>query len=138
MSGVASDRPAGPVGRAGVGLVEVIVAMTVLAIVLTSLAALTFTTAQRARSVTDDAYRQAVLTQHVNRFMALPYDSIADRVGCATVTTGTLPHEACVTSTVSGIVTTLKIKVTPSRAGIASDSVIFERVRIRTPNPLST
>ena len=124
--------------RAGAGLVEVVLAMTILAIVLTSLAALTFTTAERAREVTNDAYRQAVLLQHVNRFMALPWDSIGSRVGCTTVSTGNMPHQACITSTTTGSVTTVKVKITPSRSGVAADSLIFERVRMRTTNPLST
>jgi len=133
-----AGSPPGGAARAGIGLVEVILAMTILAIVLTSLAALTFTTAERARHVTDDAYRQAALIQHMNRFMALPYDAIAGRAGCTTVSTGNFPHEACVTRTESAGVTTLKIMVTPSRPGMEPDSVMFERVRMTTSNPLST
>ncbi|MEX0892041.1 MAG: hypothetical protein WEB88_07705 [Gemmatimonadota bacterium] len=132
----ATPRPGA--ARAGIGLVEVILAMTILAIVLTSLAALTFTTAERARHVTDDAYRQAALIQHMNRFMALPYDSIAGRVGCATVSTGNFPHEVCVTGTASAGVTEVQVKVTPTRPGMQPDSVTFERVRMTTSNPLST
>ncbi|HSJ26101.1 MAG TPA: prepilin-type N-terminal cleavage/methylation domain-containing protein [Longimicrobiales bacterium] len=69
--------------REGFSLIEVVVAMVLLAIILTSLAGFTFVTARQAITVSDANAREAVLHATVNRYSGLPWDSLQSR--CANV-----------------------------------------------------
>ena len=62
--------------RKGFVLVEVIVAMMILAIADSSLAALMYSVSQSGMIATGNAYRNAVLMHEVNRLEGIPYDSI--------------------------------------------------------------
>ena len=62
--------------RKGFSVVEVIVAMVLLAIAVSSLAALTYSVSQSAMIATGNAYRNGVLMQEVNRLEMSPYDSV--------------------------------------------------------------
>ena len=122
--------------REGVSLVEVIVAMTLLGVALTSLAGLTFQAARRASTVAADSYRQGVLMQEVNRLAAVPFASLAS--GCTTVSTGTFPHTRCATvTTISSKMKSVRVVVTPTQANVLPDTVTFDRTKAPTGNPLS-
>ena len=62
--------------RKGFVLVEVIVAMVLLAVAVTSLAALMYSVSQSGMKATGNAYRNGVLMQEVNRLEGIPYDSV--------------------------------------------------------------
>ena len=62
--------------RAGVSLIEVIVACTLLALTFTSLTALTARMAQRSRSNAYAEQRTATFFEQVNRVESMPYDSL--------------------------------------------------------------
>ncbi|MEO5568591.1 MAG: prepilin-type N-terminal cleavage/methylation domain-containing protein [Gemmatimonadaceae bacterium] len=63
--------------RRGFSLVEVLMAMTLLSIVLMSMARMAFTVAARGRSNDLVAKRNAVLVQEANKFNAMRFDSLA-------------------------------------------------------------
>lgn len=124
--------------RQGVSLVEVIVAMTLLGVVLSSLAGLTFQASQRSLNVAAEGYRQGILLQEVNRMTATPWAQIAGAAGCSTVTGGTFPHTRCVTvSTLSSTARRIRVIVTPSQPGVRPDTITFERSNAPAGNPLS-
>jgi hypothetical protein len=76
--------------RRGFILMEVIVAITLLALILTPLAAMVYKITARSHTIIGGAYRNGVLMQQVNLLESLPYDSIA--VGTTTSTSTTPPY----------------------------------------------
>jgi hypothetical protein len=64
------------VARAGVSLIEVVVACTLLALTFTSLTALTARMAARNRSNAYAEQRTATFFEQVNRVESMPYDSL--------------------------------------------------------------
>jgi len=66
-----------PRARAGVSLIEVVVACTLLALTFTSLTALTVRLAARNRTNAYGEQRTATFFEQVNRVESMPYDSLA-------------------------------------------------------------
>ena len=125
--------------RPGISLVEVLVALTLLAVVLTSLAGLTVTAGRGAVRVAGGGYREGMLTQEINRLSATPFAALPAAAGCQTVASGPFPHTRCVT--VASVNTRLRrvtIIVTPTQPGVTPDTVVFDRSDPPTFNPLST
>src|SRR5213082_3474104 len=81
-----------PEGRKGFVLVEVIVAMVLLAVAVSSLAALVYSVSRSGIRTSGDAYRNGVLMQEVNRLEGIPYDSIPNGTSSIVVTGGNYPH----------------------------------------------
>ena len=77
---------------AGFSLIEIMVAMTLLALVLMGVARLNFTLAQRFYALSGGGARDAVLAQQVNQFAALPFDSLKAKAGTITVNKPPLPY----------------------------------------------
>jgi len=77
-------------GRTGFILMEVVVAITLLALILTPLAAMVFKITARSHYIVGAAYRNGVLMEQVNLLESLPYDSIA--AGTTTVTVSAKPY----------------------------------------------
>jgi len=63
-------------GRAGFSLIEILVAMTILVIVLGGMSLLSAKTSERARLAETLAQRNYTMVQQMNRYNALPYDSL--------------------------------------------------------------
>jgi prepilin-type N-terminal cleavage/methylation domain-containing protein len=126
--------------RDGVSLVEVIVAISLLSIVLTSLAGLSFTAARQTVTVAGGNYRHAVLTQEVNRLTAMPFAGLAAENGnCVNVAGGTFPHRRCITVTpISAVRAQVTVIVQPGVPGVRPDTIVVERTRPPVGNPLST
>lgn len=125
--------------RPGVSLVEVLVAITLMAVVLSGLGGLAFTAARQNTAVAADNYRQGVLTQEVNRLSAWPFDDLPGEVGCTTTAGGSFPHQRCVAvTTVNSTRRQVRIIITPSVPGALPDSVTLERTRPPVGNVLST
>lgn len=125
--------------RKGIGLIEVIVAMVILAITLTSLAPAMYSVSRSTIAVTGRAYRNGVLMQEVNRLVALPYDSLAVGTSGYTVTSGNYQHSRTITVTEPAAnLKLVKVRITPLNVGFAPDSVSFNRTRARTSKYLCT
>lgn len=125
--------------RRGFTLIEIIVAMLLLAIAVSSLAALTHSVSQSSIKVTGAAYRNGILMQEVNRLIALPYDSVAVGVFSYAATSGQYPHTRVITvATPVDKVKTVNIVVTPKNPLYKPDTVKFIRTNARTSKVLCT
>src|SRR3954471_12035566 len=83
--------------RKGVALVEVIDAMVLLGIAVSSLAGLVYSVSQSGLKNTGNAYRNGMLMLEVNRLEGIPYDSIAVGTTTYTVSTGSYAHTRKIT-----------------------------------------
>jgi len=114
--------------RRGFSLTEVIMAMTLLSVVLLSLAKMSFVLSQRSRANDLLAKRNAVLVQEANKFGAMPYASLANfSSGTQNFTAGDFKYTRRLTKTVTGVRTDLKIVIVPTRDATKMDSVTLYR-----------
>lgn len=134
-----TDRQPGS-SRRGFSLIEVIVSMVLLAICVSSLAALTHSISQSSIKVTGAAYRNGVLMHEVNRLIALPYDSVAVGSLSYAATSGPYPHTRTITvaEPVPAKVKSVKIVVTPTNPLFKPDTLKFTRTNARTSKVLCT
>ena len=126
--------------RKGFILVEVIVAMVILAIAVSSLAALMYSVSQSGMTATSNAYRNGVLMHEVNRLEGIPYDSIP--VGSSSVTVSTLPfrhtRQVTVSEPVANVVKSIQIVIIPANTKFKPDTLNFIRTKSRTSKVLCT
>ena len=124
--------------RKGFVIVEIIVAMVLLAVAVSSLAALMYSVSQNGAKATGNAYRNGVLMHEVNRLEGIPYDSIP--VGSTSVTVSTMPYPhtrvITVTEPVVTVVKTIQVVITPTNSMFKPDTVSFIRTRARTSRAL--
>jgi prepilin-type N-terminal cleavage/methylation domain-containing protein len=125
--------------RDGMSLIEVMMSLTLLTLLLTSQTALTMKFAQRQRTVALGASRAATLSSLINKYMTIPFDSLAVRTGCATVpasATVRFGYTRCVTVTaVNATESTVQIILTPA-ALTRVDTVVFRRGKVAAAGPL--
>jgi prepilin-type N-terminal cleavage/methylation domain-containing protein len=121
--------------KGGFSLIEVLVALTLLSIILMSLARVTFQMAKTSRSNDTVAKRNAALIEEANKFNAMPFDSLAT-VSTTTrdLTFGDFKFQRRLTvTTVTASYRTIKIVVTPIIGGVLTtamkDSVLMSRTR---------
>ena len=126
--------------RKGFVLVEVIVAMVLLAVAVSSLAALIYSVSQSGMVATGNAYRNGVLMQEVNRLEGIPYDSVNVGSSYTTVSSAPYPHTRTVTvgEPVVNVVKTVRIVITPTNPRYKPDTVNFTRTKARTSKVLCT
>ena len=118
--------------RGGFILMEVIVAMTMLALILTPLAAMVFKITARNHRTVGNTYRNAVAMHQVNYLEAIPYDSLAVGTTTATVTAPPYPHTRTLTVEEYYSKWQLKAKkvtlvIAPSNVIYKPDTVVFIR-----------
>lgn len=125
--------------RKGIALVEVIVAMVLLAVTVSALAPMMYSVSRSTMKVTGNAYRNGVLMHEVNRLIALPYDSLPVGTASYSVSTGAYPHTRVITvSEPATKLKTVKIVLTPANPTYKPDTVVFDRTRARTSKYLCT
>jgi hypothetical protein len=131
----ATEQQRGP--RAGFVIVEVIVAMVLLAIAITSLAGLVLSVSRSGIRTTGDAYKNGVLMHEVNRLEALPYDSIPNGTFSYSVSLGGYAHTRVVTvAEPTANIKTIKVVITPVNLRYKPDTVSFIRTKARTSKVL--
>jgi prepilin-type N-terminal cleavage/methylation domain-containing protein len=114
----------------GFSLIEIIVAMTILAITLAGFAGLTFQYLRRVRTLDSRVAMFSLMGEQAQRLTVLPWDSLSSRAGCTTVTTGVLPHTTCVVLTdVNTARKLVRVVITPANTAIRPDTVQFHRVK---------
>ena len=129
--------------RRGVSLIEIIIAMTLLAFVLGSLGLLSAKSARRGRDLDVGSARTFVLMQQSNRFSVLPYDSIpayAPRID--TVITGRFQYRRRVSYT-QGVgsdykAVTVVLEQLPDTNAKLRDTMVFVRAKTYDHSPLFT
>jgi prepilin-type N-terminal cleavage/methylation domain-containing protein len=126
--------------RKGFALVEVIVAMVLLAVAVSSLAALVWSVSQSGVKTSGDAYRNGVLMKEVNRLEGIPYDSIATGTSTYSVSSGNYAHTRTITvaEPIPQKVKTIRIVITPTNARFKPDTVAFTRTKSKTSKVLCT
>ena len=126
--------------RKGFVLVEVIVAMVLLAVAVSSLAALMYSVSQNGMRATGNAYRNGVLMHEVNRLEGIPYDSV--RVGSSSVSVTTAPYKhtrvITVTEPIANVMKSVTVVITPTDTKLKPDTVSFTRTKARTSRVLCT
>ena len=127
--------------RKGFVIVEVIVAMVLLAVAVSSLAALMYSVSQSGMKATSDAYRNGVLMQEANRLEGVPFDSVY--VGTFTtnpVTGSPFPHTRVVTVSepIVQIQKNVTVIITPVNTKFKPDTMSFIRTKARTSKVLCT
>ena len=132
-----------PGRRAGFGLVEVIVAMILLAVAVSALASLALSVSKSSIKVTGTAYRNGVMLQEVNRLETLPYDSLHNTTATTpqtiTVSAAPYPHKREIYIDEPSLnVKTVKIVLTPVNTNFKPDTVNFTRTKARTTKVLNT
>jgi Tfp pilus assembly protein PilW len=124
--------------RPGISLVEIVVAMTIMAVVLSGLGGMAFSAARSTNTLTMDPQRPGVLQQENARYMAMAFDNIAGSAGCRTLT-GTFPHQRCaVVSSPSTTRRDVTIIVNSTLPGTRPDTVVLVRTRAPLTSVLST
>ena len=126
--------------RRGMVLVEVIVAMVLLAVAVTSLASMMYSVSQNGMKATGNAYRNGVLMQEVNHFEGIPFDSVTVGTTSYSQSTGVYPHTRTITvaQPVAYVIKTVKIVITPLNTLYKPDTVSFTRTKARTSRVLCT
>ena len=126
--------------RKGIAIVEVIVAMVLLAVAVASLASLIYSVSQSSLAATGNAYRNGVLMQETNRLEGIPYDSIPVGTTTISVSTAPYPHTRVITVTepVANVIKTVKVVITPTNQKFKPDTVSFSRTNARTTKILCT
>ncbi len=126
--------------RHGFVIVEIIVAMVLLAVAVTSLAALLGSISHNGMVATGNAYRNGVLMNEVNRLEGLPYDSIPVGATTITVTTAPYPHTRVITvaEPVANSIKTVNMIIQPTNPNYKPDTVNFTRTKARTTKVLCT
>ncbi len=110
--------------RKGFILIEVVVAITLLALVLTPLAAMVFKITARSHRIIGSAYRNGVLMEQVNLLESLPFDSLA--IGTTTTTSTAKPYPFTKTVTVSLISQVYELKAKKVVLVIAPANVLYK------------
>lgn len=118
-------------------LMEVIVAMTLLALIMTPLAAMVFKITARSHRTVGNTYRNALLMDRVNYLEAVPYDDLATGTQTTTVTEMPYPRTETITVTQYYQKWQLKAKkvtliITPANILYRPDTTVFIRSSANT------
>jgi hypothetical protein len=129
-----------PRPRRGISLIEIIIAMVLLATVRGSLGLMSAKTAARARALDMGSARTFVLMQQSNRFSVLPYDSIPTYAPkLDTVFAGRFKYLRRVTYT-QGLTgseyRTVLVILKPLPDTTKVDSLVFQRAKTYAKSPL--
>ena len=136
-NGGAGARRRRPRNREGVSLVELMVAITLLGVVLASVAGLSVESAQRAESLSGQSRRQAAMAEEINRLTAIPFTQLTTGTSCQTYNDPGFQHTRCATVTfINTMNRRLQVVVTPTQPGLLPDTVVFVRANPPTINPL--
>jgi prepilin-type N-terminal cleavage/methylation domain-containing protein len=124
--------------EAGFSLIEILVAMSLLGLCLVGVAQVTFVMARRAYANSGGQARDAILSQQVNQFAALPFDSLKGKAGTVTVSNAPMPYTRSVTvDSLSPTLARVTIIVTPTNTIFKSDTLVLQRSKARK-NPFGT
>jgi Tfp pilus assembly protein PilV len=126
-------------------MAEVLVAVVLMAVILTTLAGFTFATARRAITAGDLTTRESIKLAAVNRFAVVPFDTIRDIATaggrCETIAQGIRnSYQRCIRPTVAAgnASAVVWVVVRPLQRGLAADSTRFVRMGATRPNPFCT
>lgn len=123
--------------RPGFALVEALVALVLFAIATLGLAGMSVVVARRAITSAATTARAATMGEQLDRLQAIPYDSLAARAGCTTLSGPPLPATRCVTITpLPNNKVQIQLIVTPADPRLRPDTTTFTRAKGAKDNPL--
>jgi len=129
--------------RKGFVVMEVVVAITLLALVMTPLAAMVFKITARSHQIVGAAYRNGVLMEQINQLESKNFDSLA--VGTTTLVTTAKPYPYTRTVTVTLISDKLSLKakkivliIRPTNTLYKPDTTTFVRSSANTINAFNS
>ena len=127
--------------RRGFSVVEVIVAMVLLGISLSTLGVLAFTASRRNMTVSNAAYRAAAMRYLFDRYSAMDFDLLHQSTEGldSTVTTGPMPHrlQAQFINTGTPNESRMRLIVTPTNPLILPETTMVRRFKWSEKNPLN-
>lgn len=109
-------------------LIEAMIAIVILALAISSLAALMVQVSRSSLRVTGDSYKNGILSLELNRLESVPYDALA--AGVSTVSVSELPYPHTRTVTVTDYAVNVKkvtVVITPTRTYFLKDSTTLYR-----------
>jgi hypothetical protein len=126
-------------GEEGASLIEVVMALVLLATVLIALAGLMFQVARNTRQSAVAGYRSAAATSAAAWIHGLPWDSLGSAVGCSSQLSGSLSYDRCVTvADVSARYKRVTVVIVPTDpVTLRPDTVVIDRTRPRTASVLN-
>ncbi len=126
--------------RHGFSLIETIVALTLMATVLSALAALNYRVTKRGEANDLQAKRTFALQHEANRFAAMPFSQLATQTnGSEALLLGDFLFTRTLTITaVDANRYTITIKIAPDLKPTAADSLIFDRTKPVSSTALCT
>ena len=128
----------GVAARRGITLIEVVVALTMFAIVTMTVASFTAQVASGSRVNAVSTVRAGALAAQVNRLEVLPFDTLPTHVGCTTVSGGLLPRDECVqVRDIAAGRREVTFILRPLSSSLRPDTVIFERSKPQAYHPLN-
>lgn len=116
--------------RSGVSLIEVMVALTLFALIATVHTTATLRYGLRARLAAVGQSRAAAMATAVDLYSTMPRASLLSNVGCTTITTLTdYAHQRCIdTSTVNSTIKRFRIRIVPTNTALRPDTAWVDRV----------
>jgi hypothetical protein len=115
------------------------IALSILSVVLVSLAGLMFQMGRHTRRSGGVASRTAAVQSALAGVQTVPWDSLPNLVGCVADTAGTLPYTRCVElQTLTTRLRSLRVIVVPSDPFLRPDTIVVRRNRPRSSSPLYT
>jgi prepilin-type N-terminal cleavage/methylation domain-containing protein len=120
--------------RPGFSLVEIMVALVMLVIILSSLAGLSIKLAGHSTINAARAFETGLLTQEIDRAVAVPIESLAVRLGQTSLDTPVTtpwPFSRSVAITGCADSLTVRIAIKPLTASQQGDSVVHSVLRTR-------
>ena len=128
--------------RRGFSVVEVVVAIVLLGVTLSTLGVLSFAASRRNVTVANGAYRSAAMRYLFDRYSAMDYDDLTAAAQSldSTVTRGPMPHrlQAVFVTTTNPNERQVLLVVTPANRLIVPETTFVRRFRWATENPLNT
>jgi prepilin-type N-terminal cleavage/methylation domain-containing protein len=114
--------------RTGMSMIELVVAMTLLAIALTSLARMSVLVSSRGRTNDVVAQRAAAMQQAVSWLGGIPFSRIDSvTTGTHSFTAGSFAYSRTITITTASNIRNINIVITPTADATKKDSVTFTR-----------
>ena len=135
---LARKHRVGRVARRGAGLIEVLIAISIFALIATSHAAVTLRYATRMKEVKIGSTRSAALQEYLVRLASVPFDSLNNRVGCTTTSTGDLPNTRCISvTTVTSTKVIVTLILTPTSTSYKPDTITMTRTKVVNTSPIT-
>ncbi len=118
-------------------LVEVMIAMSVLSIVIASLALLSVRVAHQSFAIAGSSYVSAAVTREADRLLTLPFDSLPGEAGSAAVAGSPFAYTRVVAvDTAVPADLSVRLVIAPANSAVRPETVVFNRAP-QSGNPFS-